>query len=180
MKPTDVLKEEHDAILLALKVIAAMAKRIDAGGEVPVEHMNSLVDFIRNFADYCHHGKEEDLLFKEMEKAGFPANAGPIGVMLAEHEEGREYVREMAKAAAAGSPKDFAHAAVAYANLLAQHIDKENNILYEMADQSLTPEQQRALEEGFERVEEERMGPEKHVEYRQLVENLARHYDVEK
>ncbi len=50
------------------------------------------------FADQCHHGKEEDLLFPAMEAAGIPRESGPIGVMLEEHNIGRQYVRGMAEA----------------------------------------------------------------------------------
>ncbi len=76
MKPTDELKEEHRAIKLALGVIAAMARRLDAGEDIPADHMTRLVDFIRDFADRCHHGKEEDLLFAEMAAAGTRGKAG--------------------------------------------------------------------------------------------------------
>jgi hemerythrin-like domain-containing protein len=56
------------------------------------------VDFVRNFADRCHHAKEEENLFPRMEARGVPRDGGPIGVMLFEHEEGRAYVRAIAGA----------------------------------------------------------------------------------
>jgi hemerythrin-like domain-containing protein len=58
------------------------------------------LDFIRHFADECHHFKEEQVLFPAMEEHGIPKEGGPIGMMLIEHEEGRGYVRDMAAAIA--------------------------------------------------------------------------------
>ncbi|MBW2188922.1 MAG: hemerythrin domain-containing protein, partial [Deltaproteobacteria bacterium] len=50
------------------------------------------VSFIRDFADAYHHSKEEDMLFVAMVEQGFPREAGPIAMMLHEHELGRSLV----------------------------------------------------------------------------------------
>jgi len=179
MRPTEELKEEHRVIERMLDVLLAAAAKLEAGEPVPPEHLSSSVDFIQNFADRCHHGKEEDLLFVAMEEAGFPRNAGPIAVMLAEHEEGRAFVREMAAAAeayGAGDPAAghrFALNARGYAALLADHIAKEDNILYPAADQRLPAEKHDELAKEFERVECERMEPGDHERYVALVDELS-------
>lgn len=64
--------------------------------------------------------------------------------------------------------------ALGYAELLRQHIDKEDNILYHMADQVLTPADQQELLSKFEEVEQQRIGAGKHEEYVKLVEDLER------
>jgi len=182
MKPTETLKNEHKAILLMLDVVESVSEKLDAGENVPAEHLTKIVDFIRGFADKCHHAKEEDLLFPAMEKTGIPRQGGPIGVMLIEHTEGREYVRKMSEAAeeyAAGDRKvgaRFAENARGYAALLTQHIHKEDNILYPIADARLSPQTQAGLEKDFERVEEEVVGPGKHEEYHRLLEKLEKTY----
>jgi len=81
MKPTDILKNEHKAILLTLEVVESVSKKLDAGENVPAEHLTKVVDFIRGFADKCHHAKEEDLLFPAMERTGRQVMTGdwPIG-----------------------------------------------------------------------------------------------------
>jgi hemerythrin-like domain-containing protein len=184
MKPTEELKAEHRVIERMLDVLLAAAAKLEAGEAVPPEHLNQSVDFIRTFADRCHHGKEEDLLFTAMEEAGFPKETGPIAVMLAEHDQGRAFVREMAAAAEAYADGDadagrtFARNASGYAALLADHIAKEDNILYEMADQRLPAEKQRELAAAFERVERERIGPGQHEAYHRLVDELSREYGV--
>lgn len=62
---------------------------------VKVAHLEKIHEFLKVFADKCHHAKEEDVLFPEMEKAGVLRKGGPIGVMLAEHAQGREYVKNI-------------------------------------------------------------------------------------
>ncbi len=182
MKPTDVLKNEHKAILLMLEVAESVSQKLEAGEKVPAEHLTQMVDFIRGFADKCHHAKEEDLLYPAMEKTGMPRQGGPIGVMLVEHTEGREFVRKMKEAAekyAAGDKKaglQFAANARLYASLLSQHIHKEDNILYPIADARLSPQTQAGLEKDFERVEDEVVGAGKHEEYHRLLEELEKTY----
>ncbi|MBC7257789.1 MAG: hemerythrin domain-containing protein [Chloroflexi bacterium] len=179
MRPTEVLKEEHQGIKVGLRILGRIADKLQVGESVPPEHMEQMVDFIRTFADRCHHGKEEDLLFGEMEKAGVPKEGGPIAVMLAEHDQGRSYVRAMADALPAykaGDPaaaRRFAQNASNYIGLLTQHIDKEDNILYVIADMHLSDEQQACLLEGFDRVEMERIGPGKHEEYHHMLDRLS-------
>jgi hemerythrin-like domain-containing protein len=144
--------------------------------------LKQIVRFIQGFADKCHHAKEEDLLFPAMEEAGVPRQGGPIGVMLAEHTEGREHVRRMKEAAeryAAGDLKagsEFAGHARQYAALLSQHIHKEDNILYPIADARLSARAQVRLEKDFEKVEEEVVGAGKHEEYHRLLEKLEKTY----
>ena len=178
MEATEILKEEHQAIKRVLKVLQQAARDISNGKQHSPEVFEQAVDFIRNFADRCHHRKEEDILFKEMEKKGIPVKAGPIGVMLLEHEKGRALVRGMAEAipgyaqGVAQERKALADHLRSYANLLAQHIDKEDNILYPMANQRLTEKDQAALRARFEQVEKEEMGPGVHEHYHELIANL--------
>jgi len=98
MKPTEDLKNEHAAVKLALKILEETARRLEEGVSVEEDHLGGLLEFLRVFVDRCHHGKEEDLLFPAMERAGVPREGGPLGVMLAEHKEGRMYVKGMGAA----------------------------------------------------------------------------------
>jgi hemerythrin-like domain-containing protein len=99
MRPTEQLKQEHQAIKLMLKILEEVCRRLESGTDANPEHLEKMVDFIRVFADRCHHGKEEVLLFPAMEQAGVPKEGGPIGVMLREHQMGRDYVQGMSDAA---------------------------------------------------------------------------------
>jgi hemerythrin-like domain-containing protein len=178
MKPTDILKEEHELILIMLKVIEAAAVKIDKGERPDAGRLGSIIDFIRNFADGCHHVKEEKLFFPALEKAGVVRQGGPIGVMLHEHALGRDFVKKMADALKktesgdAGASRLFAENARGYAGLLASHIAKENNVLFPMADQRLGPAEEKKLMEGFDRVEREETGEGVHEKYHKLLHEL--------
>ncbi len=175
-KPTEELKEEHEAIKLMLQILEAIIKKIERREDVPEEHLEKVLDFIKVFADKCHHGKEEDLLFPVMEQAGVPGEEGPIGAMLAEHDTGRSYVRRMGKAVSGKKHRKFAENARAYTQLLEQHIEKENNILYPMADARLSEHKQEELLKGFEKIEKERVGEGKHEEFHELLHRLKEVY----
>ncbi len=178
MRATDQLIAEHRTIKEMLEVMAIVCDRLESGESVDAEHLNSIVGFIRGFADKCHHAKEEDLFFPAIEKAGIPAYSAIIGVFLLEHKIGREYVKSMADATSSyergngGAAKDFTKFARLYVSLLKQHIAKENNILFKMADKHLSAARQMELMEGFEKLEKEEIGSGKHEEFERILERL--------
>jgi hemerythrin-like domain-containing protein len=57
--------------------------------------------------------------------------------------------------------------------MLRAHIDKENSILYPIADRVFTAEDQQELMEAFDRVEAEEMGEGTHERYHQLAHEWA-------
>ena len=173
-----ILRKEHDAILRMLGFTNELAERMARGERVAPETLAELLDFFRLFADRCHHGKEEDLLFPLLKSKGIPQQGGPIGVMLFEHEEGRSFLRQMelsAEAYTRGVPdaaKDWASAARSYVALLSLHIAKENNVLFSIAERLLTEDEQQALAEAFEKVEVEKMGAGTHQRLHARMERL--------
>jgi len=179
MKPTDILRHEHELIITVLDAAEREAMAIAGGGAADAGRLAGFVDFIRNFADHCHHAKEEDLLFVRMGEKGFPLQGGPVAVMLHEHELGRAHVAEVAdNIALAAAGVTAARAVVverlaAYASLLRQHIHKEDNILYPMADQIFSEADQAALAADFERVERDEIGEGVHERYEALARELA-------
>jgi len=182
MKPTAELSHEHQAILRMITILDHIADRLDTGAAVDPDDLDRAVDFIRAFADKCHHGKEEGHLFPEMEKAGIPREHGPIGVMLAEHAEGRRLTGEMAAAVPVWRRGDgagrlgFVQAARSYIALLTQHIHKEDHVLFPMADARLSPEQQRRVAAGFAEVERTVIGEGGHEELERLLVRMAATY----
>ena len=176
---TGILRHEHEAILKMLDVTDEVNRRMERGTAVEPETLAALVEFFRLFADKCHHGKEEDLLFPAMEAKGMPRHGGPIGVMLIEHEQGRAHVREMAAAAeeaAAGKQGACGRwllAAQAFSSLLRGHISKENHVLFVMAERMLSDSEQSELAGAFERVEVEKMGAGTHERLHGVMDRLV-------
>lgn len=175
--PTQVLKEEHALILEALDAIERKVSALEAGAAPDRAYFEKAVQFLRTFADQCHHGKEENLLFKTMVDRGFPRQGGPIAVMLYEHESGRSFIRGIAEGAASlgtdpGAAKRIAENGRGYIGLLRAHINKENTILFPMADNVLSPEDQERLGHEFERFEAEETGEGVHEEMLRLLDEL--------
>jgi hemerythrin-like domain-containing protein len=159
MDAIEILMNEHrliERVCDALEGFADTAAR--RAGEDKAE-LAKFVAFISRFADGWHHGKEEDILFAAMVEHGFPREGGPVAVMLHEHDQGRRLVailRGYAAQADAWSDADrqeIARAAAGFAQLLRAHIQKEDQILYPMAEQHLPPEAMAAVAEACERYE---------------------------
>lgn len=177
-KAIDELKHDHDAILFALQILEKMLAGIPAN-TASKEDLSDFIGFLKEFADKCHHGKEEGLLFPALVKAGMPERAGPVGVMMAEHVEGRQFIQQM-EAALAGAldGRKFADSANGYIRLLRQHIDKENNVLFVMAEQMLPPAQLEELHHAFEAHEETVIGHGRHEELHAMLKSLRKKYQV--
>ena len=179
MTPIEILKHEHEVILMVLDAAQREAETLGATATVDAERIRKFLDFFRNFADRCHHAKEENHLFRRMIERGFPSEAGPIAVMLADHDQGRAYLKAVEQSLPAASGGDeSAVGAISghlreYVDLLRQHIDKENNVLYVMADQILAEQDQSELSEAFDRVEAEEMGEGTHEKFHRLAHELA-------
>jgi hemerythrin-like domain-containing protein len=83
------LMNDHDAILMALDIFSRILDSNKKTAQVDPDELLDFLDFLREFADKCHHGKEEGILFPAMIAVGIPDRGGPIGVMMAEHIQGR-------------------------------------------------------------------------------------------
>ncbi|MGE5234840.1 MAG: hemerythrin domain-containing protein [Acidobacteriota bacterium] len=179
MDPIETLMHEHKVILTFCDATVREAERLRSGGALHTERVERMLDFIRNFADRCHHLKEEDHLFARMAERGFPVQTGPVAMMLHEHELGRSHVRAVAEALPRAAAADGAALAAvadhltAWAELLRAHIYKEDNILYPMARQALSAQDMAELEVSFEKVEREEMGEGVHERYHRFVHDLA-------
>lgn len=172
----EILKHEHDAILMALDILDQISEEARQGNMKSAEVMRFL-GFLKEFSDTCHHGKEEELLFPAMADAGLPADGGPISVMLSEHEQGRALLATMTNAIEpVMSAKIFSEAAMAYAAHMRAHIEKENTVLFPMADNVVSPEVMNGLVSAFERHEEVVMGSGRHEELHDMLKELKMKY----
>ena len=181
MKATQQLKDEHVGIKLMMEILDRICTKMESGEKINPEHLKKIVEFIRIFADKCHHAKEEDILFPAMENAGIPKQGGPIGVMLMEHDMGRNYVKGMADGLELyeknpSSYSKFTENARGYVNLLTNHIEKEDNILYAMADARFSEKEQDIMCDEFEKIEVERIGEGRHEQFHNLLKELKSIY----
>ncbi len=180
MKATQILIDEHIVIKRVLTALEIAAGRLEQGEELrPAFFINAAL-FIKIFADGCHHHKEEGILFIAMNAAGMPSDSGPLAVMLAEHEQGREFTAAMKAAAEAWEKGDqrarrvVAHNALGYVTLLRHHIQKEDQVLFPMAEKAIPSQQQGKVDADFVQagLEEARSGVQD--KYRAMAEVLEK------
>jgi hemerythrin-like domain-containing protein len=177
---TKNLEDDHVYILRLIEVMGRII-----GSENPkISHLESIVEIIRNFADGLHHAKEENQFFPYLSKRGFSLVQGPVGVMLHEHVQGREYVKGMAENIAlfkAGNERALGEIysnMSGYADLLYNHIQKENNILFRMADRALSDDDHQLLLREFSAAESVYPSGSRE-EYIKRINDLASEYEVE-
>ncbi|MBI2851441.1 MAG: nitroreductase family protein [Chloroflexi bacterium] len=147
-KPTQLLKDEHQAVLQKLTALEKVFGRLDEKEAISAE-LKELTSFFKT-EFWVHFTKEEEALFPEIETFLFlPRDAGPLGVMLMEHEDLRKTNDVIQKATAeylAGSSgeatkKTLREQGSHFINVLRDHINKEDNILFMMADMHLSQQQ---------------------------------------
>jgi hemerythrin-like domain-containing protein len=174
----ETLMNEHRTILAVLDRLDRYAAEAERGEAEPAL-LADVVTFLREYADRHHHAKEEEILFVAMCEHGFSRDAGPVAVMLHEHELGRALVGELGRVADAdGSWTEDQRAVVAragreFADLLRAHIHKEDQVLYPMARARLPEEALDALEVRCRRVEDAAEAAGTLARYRAIAERLT-------
>ncbi|WP_409227190.1 hemerythrin domain-containing protein [Gudongella sp. SC589] len=162
MKSIEIMVKEHENIRRMLKVLREVSYRIMTGGKYDLEDLPEMIDFVRNYADKLHHGKEEDILFEAMnaqiEKL---AKSGAITGMYIEHDQGRLFIANLEsgyKSFKEGDDRarlDIIGNAIAYTDLLDRHIEKENTALYKFAENMLPDEIKSKVDADCDQVENE-------------------------
>lgn len=177
MQATDILMEEHRVIVRVLDALETAANRLSAGQAIPMDFFMKAADFIKNFADGCHHKKEEGILFSVLAANGMPRDTDPIAMMLEEHEAGRRFTRAMrasaerVQAGDAAALSQVTQNALGYVSLLRRHIEKEDQALFPMADNVIPVEQRAQMLADFKRVENE---DEVHEKYLRIADELTK------
>ncbi|MDZ4177822.1 MAG: hemerythrin domain-containing protein [Coriobacteriia bacterium] len=180
MIATDDLRHEHDAVLRMLRVLEAVAVRPPAMDDV--QPLQAALGFLRGFVDACHHHKEEELLVPALVNSGVSHAIEMAAQLLVEHDRGRELVALLGAhldRASAGEPLALGGVGGLigqYAKMLYAHIDFENNTVFPLADEVLSPAVQEDLAEGYERIEREVIGEGRHEEFHALLERLEAAY----
>jgi hemerythrin-like domain-containing protein len=162
ISPTEMLEAEHRVIALIVGAAPVVASALEAGGPVDTVLIGGIVEFMRVYADQCHHGKEEELLFPALAEKGVPLHGCPIGGLISEHARGRVLVQGLEEAAAAiqenesdVSARDRLIANLrGIADLYPGHIWREDYMLFPMTNKILSIEEQKSLYAAFQKVDE--------------------------
>lgn len=154
-----ILKHEHRVIERVMRAVEGICLRLEGGFKVPAEVLLAIADFTAKFADRYHHGKEERFLFPALAEQGITREGGPLGVLQYEHQVERELIADLHKAidlyqeGDVEGPQNFVRAADAYTRMLVGHIEKEDSILFRIADEILEDDAKDALAESFKQLD---------------------------
>ena len=184
MSVSEILMSEHRVIEQVLGCLDKMADGAFERQTLDTADARDAIEFLRNFADTCHHKKEEDRLFPARERCGIPRDAGPTAVMRHEHEIGRAHVRRMDEALTAHEKGDrdalgrFAFEARGFTELLRDHIAKEDQVLFPMAERMIPPPAMKELLASFDHAQRHEIAPGTHEKFLGVAERLGARYDV--
>jgi hemerythrin-like domain-containing protein len=184
MKLTATLSAEHRVIEQVLRCLLEMASQATVTGRIDLDSARAALTFLRTFADQCHHHKEEDVLFPALGRVGFGPDVGPVAVMLSEHQLGRAYIARIERAIQQASPSEteaathFAASVRSYVDLLTQHIAKEDNILFPLAERVLQGAAGEAVIGGFESTEAALDHGKLHAEMLAIADKLGARFGV--
>ena len=184
MNPTELLGSEHRIIEQVLNCLEKIIERCRSDGRLEREPARLAIDFFRSFADHSHHGKEEHLLFGMLQGKEFPGNADAIELLSGEHDEGRAHLQSMCEAiypaseGDAGALRQFADNSTSYIRMLREHIHKEDDCLFPMAAEAMTPEEQEELSEAFDKFDNAELGKGFRDKYVKIANQLAHQFGV--
>ncbi|MGA3022590.1 MAG: hemerythrin domain-containing protein [Thermoplasmata archaeon] len=177
--PTERLEWEHHCIQIVVGAMAPLAETLEKGGKVDVGTLRGIVEFMRTFADKCHHGKEEKHLFALLEQKGVPVHGCPLGILLLEHQKGRALVAKLAELTESysnGNPaasEELVKCLHELMHLYPNHIWKEDYLAFPMTNKIVTPEEQRELNRNFEDVDKS-IGTNVHDQFLQSAQKLEK------
>ncbi|MFA5183441.1 MAG: hemerythrin domain-containing protein [Syntrophales bacterium] len=179
MTATEVLKHEHQVILTVMEAAEQTIRAIIPSGRITSDNVEKIIDFCQVFIESCHNAKEEEYLLPKIRERGEVGNVGQIKTIFEEHAEGRRLMQLVAKslpqAKACAFPSFVANVTSnlkAYVQLLRTHIDKENSVLFPLADRLFTAEDQKAILKSFDKHEAEEVGVGVHEKYLKLAHDL--------
>ena len=176
---TKNLEDDHVYVLKLIDIMEAMTR----SSEPVISDLEEAVEIIKSFADGLHHAKEESLLFPLMAERGFSIQQGPVAMMLHEHTLGRNFVKEMTENIDLFKNGDLSALALVYQNmlgygeLLRNHIAKENNVLFRMANNALSQNDQQTLIEKFQEVENSGLPNNQKKDFIARIEKLNQAYN---
>lgn len=135
------LRRDHDLIEKVIKSMETTIQLLESGKKIPESILSPVIDFSKNFTNVCHHTKEEKSLFPALGKAGMPTHMGPIAKMLQEHEQTREIGNKMEQSTnnyfKTGDATQLIADMKQYVEHVTEHLWKENNRLFMMAEARL-------------------------------------------
>lgn len=176
----DYLVAEHELIERSMASLKQCLDAIELSVDVDVVQLGRAIDFLLQFGDKIHNAKEETCLFPLMGSRGIPVQGGPLGVMLQEHEAERVLLTRMQVSLPDFSKLSFAERlqfkeeGLEYLKVRADHIWKENDVLYPMGRKVLSDADNASLLAEFARINREAYGDQAFAQFQAMVAEVEK------
>ncbi|MBD3414838.1 MAG: cation-binding protein [Candidatus Aminicenantes bacterium] len=174
MKPRGPLMIEHRLIEKMISLIENEISKIADTGKTYPDFIDTAVDFIRTYADRTHHGKEEDILFRECKKKTMsPQDTQVMNELIDEHKFGRKVVGELVKARQeyvkeGRSLETIADKLQTLVDFYPKHIKKEDDVFFPHSEKYFSADEQQLLLQEFWEFDKNMI----HEKYKAVVEQL--------
>ena len=166
--------KEHRLIEELLRGDQLELKREEEEKFVNFIFLDTAIDFLRTYADRCHHGKEENILFRELEKKQLSSYLSKImHELMDEHVYARKVVGELAAAKsefAMGNTESLKNITASLKKLIEfypGHIDKEDKAFFYPSMAVFSAEEQEKMMQQFYEFDRKLI----HEKYEAIVEN---------
>jgi hemerythrin-like domain-containing protein len=183
MNGIQLMIEEHVYIKRVLKVVRKMCLLVYKHKPIDFDDFEIVIDFVREYADKHHHGKEEELLFNRIiDETGEIGEKLITHGMMVEHFQGRFFIHELESALIElkkGKQEviiDVIANAISYVNLLERHIDKEDKVVYTFAERKLKAETIEQINAECDIFEQKQAALSIQAKYKKVVQDLELKY----
>ena len=179
MKPRGPLMIEHRLIEKMLKLTGKELERIKKERDVDPVFIDTIVDFIRTYADRTHHGKEEDILFRELEQKDLSdKDKRGMRELVDEHVTARKVVKELVDATGEYGKGDQSKIDAVIEklsfliNFYPEHIYKEDKVFFPDTETYFSKEELDRMLEDFWEFDKNMI----HEKYNTLYDELSERY----
>ena len=182
MKATEDLMYEHKAIKLILSVMSNISESIKDKKVFYTNDVEKIVDFLSVYVDKCHRNKEEAVFYPALLMTKYPTEEMPVGMLINEHKIGKGYLDEITccvencKIGSTFSCERIADCMANYVQLIQDHILKEENDYFPLANKALSVEAQKEISKQFQLINDEFVGLDIHTRYDELLKSMESKY----
>jgi hemerythrin-like domain-containing protein len=175
MQARGPLMIEHRLIERMLSIVKGVLAKIESKNKVDPVFVDVVVDFIRVYADRTHHGKEEDILFRELNNKPLSTEDRQImKELIEEHVFGRQTTKALVEANTRYLNGDETALTDITANLKTltefypRHIEKEDKVFFPSSRTYFTDEEDQAILAEFWEFDRNMI----HEKYKSLVKGF--------
>jgi hemerythrin-like domain-containing protein len=184
MKPTDNLIIEHREISELLNIMSIIAENIKSKDVFYPNDVEEIINYLIIILDKSHQGKEDGVLYPELILSGIPKETAPLSIINYEHNLAKHYLNDInscvvnCKIGNDFSGELLADSLTNYVIVIQNHIQREEEIVFPLANEVLSDEKQNEISQKFEDIEQKNMAHNFADHFNKLLNKLHNKYLV--